>query len=159
DTPLNGNLQANDDHFSVAKGQSPVLDVLANDSIVGTGATNLTITRFIDEPLPPDQVVISNNAVTFVQRAAGPFPYTTTFRYEISGGGSARGVAQVTVIVTNRENTLTIRNDTFAIQAGSQDNVLDVLANDNILPGTPAALTISGVVTPPLHGTLATNDL
>ena len=43
--------------------------------------------------------------------------------------------AQATVIrIVEKENTLHLSNDQFKVLSGSQDNQLDVLANDGILP-------------------------
>jgi hypothetical protein len=47
---LNGNLQANADHFTVAVGESPALDALANDNIIPATGASLTITRIVSQP-------------------------------------------------------------------------------------------------------------
>ena len=46
-----------------------------------------------------------------------------------------------------------VRDDAFSIAAGTPNNLLDVLANDTILPGAPATLTVREIVIPPAHGT------
>ncbi len=47
---LNGNLRANGDRFTVAAGQSPLLNVLANDSIIPA-----TGNRYADHQQRPDK--------------------------------------------------------------------------------------------------------
>ncbi len=147
---LNGNLQANPDNFSVAKGQSPSLDVLANDGVVPNASQNLTITRVFDTP-SDDVVELLNGSIVYRQKASEQPPYTRTFWYAISGGGPAGAVAQVIVQVVDRQNSLPIRNDAFSVAVGSANNPLDVLANDNLLPGSTADLTILSFNDPP-HG-------
>jgi hypothetical protein len=153
---LNGNLQANADAFTVAKGQAPLLDVLANDNLVPAPGQNLTIASLVSTP-GVDGVEIVNNRVRYTQTSAGPFPYVATFSYEVSGGGTARAIATVTVEVVNREDTLSLRDDAFSLASGSRDNALDVLANDMILPGTPVALRIASIPDAPDHGTASVN--
>ncbi|MBI2929819.1 MAG: tandem-95 repeat protein [Verrucomicrobia bacterium] len=149
---LNGNLQANADHFTVAKGQAPLLDVLANDNLVPAPGQNLTIASLVSTPAV-DVVEIVNNRIRYTQTSAGPFPYDVTFSYEVSGGGTARAIATVRVEVVNREGTLSLREDAFSLAPGTQDNALDVLANDMILPGTPVALRLASITDAPDHGT------
>ena len=152
-TEINGNLRANPDAFTIAAGQRPNLDVLAND---GPG---LTITRILGSPPGPaqDRVILTNNQITYIQTAPGPFPYQQTFLYEISGGGTARDIAAVLVTVVNRQDTLDIRDDAFAVETGTTDNPLDVLANDSILPGSAAGLTVLEITQTPENGTVQTN--
>ncbi|HOX01951.1 MAG TPA: Ig-like domain-containing protein [Candidatus Paceibacterota bacterium] len=147
---LNGNLQASPDQFSIAKGQSPVLDVLANDGIVPNASQNLAITGLFDTP-SDDVVELVNGSIVYRQKAGEQPPYTRTFWYEISGGGPARAVAQASVRVVDRQNSLPIRNDAFSVAVGSRSNPLDVLANDNLLPGSTAGLAISSFSSP-THG-------
>jgi VCBS repeat-containing protein len=150
---LNGNLQANADRFTVAKGEAPILDVLANDNIFPAQGQGVTITRIVGNP-SHDSVELTGNQIRYHQAFTGPFPYQDSFSYEISGGGISRAVAVVNVTVVDRENTLSIRNDTFSVETGSRDNALDILSNDNILPGASTGLTVKSISTPPLHGAL-----
>jgi VCBS repeat-containing protein len=149
---LNGNLQAADDAYHVAKGQSPLLAVLANDNILPTPGGHLAITRIVTEPLR-DRVVITSTGIQYIQEDAGPFPYDTTFQYEVSGGGVSRAVATVRVTVVDREGTLDARADAFSLPSDTQNIPLDVLANDHILPGTPVILEIAQIARDPDHGT------
>lgn len=160
---LNGNLQANADRFSVARGQSPILDVLANDNIVPAPGQDLVLTRIVSQPvlLPGatvarDLVELVGNQIRFLQSSDGlpdGFPYEVRFEYEVSGGGTARAVAEVVVRVVDRHDTLPTRGDAFAVLAGSTDNTLDVLANDRVLPGSPEVLSVLEIVSPPASGT------
>ena len=86
---LNGNLQANADAFTVAKGQSPLLNVLANDDLIpATGAT-LAITRISTPANHGGSVAIQADQIRYTP-AGGGTPYLETFSYEISAGGSVR---------------------------------------------------------------------
>lgn len=137
---LNGNLQANADSFTVAKGQSPLLEVLANDDLIpATGAT-LSISN-VSATNHGGTVVIEGNRIRYTPVGPGA-PYTENFTYELSAGGTARATAQVTVRVIDRTNTLPMRDDSFSVPSGTINNVLNVLANDNVLPGTGDAITI-----------------
>ena len=157
---LNGNLQANADHFSAAKGESPLLDVLLNDNILPAPGANLTITRIVSLPNAGGQAVLEDNRIRFTPAPTAPstYPYSESFSYEVTGGGTARAIANVQVLVINRENTLHIRDDAFSVLAGGGNNVLDVLFNDNLLPGSLAGLTIRELFTnSPFHGQINVN--
>ena len=65
------------------------------------------------------------------------------FVYEISGGGVSRAQATVTVRIVERENALHVSNDSFHVLLGSNNNQLNVLANDGILPDGPAGWAIT----------------
>jgi len=146
---LNGNLQANPDAFTVAKGQSPLLNVLANDDLVPATGAAISITRIATPPNAGGSAVIEGNAIRYTPAASHPSnSYTETFACEISGGGTARAVAPVTVQVVNRAGTLPLRPDTVSVAAGSSNNVLNVLANDNILPGSGLDLIITAATAP-----------
>lgn len=150
---LNGNLQANADAFTVARGESSVLEVLANDHTLPQLGSELFITRIVTPPAR-DVVTLTGNRLVYAQTATGPFPYTTTFRYEVSGGGTARAQAEVVVLVVNRHDTLELRADAFSVPAGSRANRLAVLANDNLLPGSTAGLFLREIAVPPARGTV-----
>ncbi|MBX3745654.1 MAG: tandem-95 repeat protein [Verrucomicrobiae bacterium] len=160
---LNGALGANADRFSVARGQSAILDVLANDPVLPVPAQALTVTRVVSQPTlhpggltPRDAVEVVDNRLRYVQTWGGPpsdYPYEVAFRYEISGGGTARATAEVRVRVIDRHDTLVVRPDAFGVLPGSVNNLLEVLENDSILPGTGDILTVAEIVDPPLHGT------
>jgi VCBS repeat-containing protein len=150
---LNGNLQARDDSFTVAVGESPVLNVLANDNILPALGSSLTITRIVTQP-GQDSVVLSGNTITYVQNSNNVAPYVTTFVYEVSGGGTARATATATVRVVERRGALHTRADAFNVASDSQNNTLDVLANDHLLPGAVVPLTIRSVLVAPTNGSV-----
>lgn len=151
---LNGNLRANDDRFTVAAGQSPLLNVLANDSIIPATGNPLTLTTISSAPSHAGTAVIENGQIRYTPSvSAVTFPYTETFAYTMSGGGSATATATVTVLVQNRAGTLNVRADSFGVAIGSAEVTLNVLENDNILPGNGEALTITSV-TAPTQGTV-----
>ncbi|HMP96253.1 MAG TPA: Ig-like domain-containing protein [Kiritimatiellia bacterium] len=150
--PLNGVLLAAPDHFAVAAGETATLHVLANDGMLPNGG-GLVITALIASS-QPGQPVLTNN--TFVYTATNGLA-PLTFRYEISGGGSSRAQADVTVDVIERRGTLTIQNDAFSILPGSFNNELDVLENDGLVNESKAALRIREILTAPSHGVLTTN--
>ena len=158
----NGNLAANEDHFTVARGTSPILDVLANDNIVPAGGDVLTITS----AGPADHggtVSITaaglNNAVIFTPATNGAlaFPYTERFPYTVSGGDVALATGVVVVTVVNREGILPVNDDVFTVIAGGSSSSLDVLSNDRIVPGTTTNLLITGLDTNGVSGLVSVN--
>jgi VCBS repeat-containing protein len=152
---LNGNLRANADRFTVAAGQSPLLDVLANDSIIPATGDPLALTAISSAPDQAGTAVIENGRIRYTpSSSAVAFPFTETFAYTMSGGGSATATATVSVLVENRAGTLNVRADSFGVAIGSAEVALNVLENDNILPGTGEALVISSV-TAPVHGSVS----
>ena len=157
---LNGNLQANNDAFTVAKGQSPLLLVLANDDLVPATGAALTA-RMATQPNAGGTAVVEGAGIRYTPAASAPtYPYSESFTYEISAGGTARAIATVAIQVANREGqgTLNLRADAISVQAGSSNNQLMVLANDNILPGSGLALTITAAGTP-VAGTVSHGEV
>jgi|GEM_PF-1043302 len=151
---LNGNLRANADFFTVAAGQSPLVDVMANDSIIPATGDPLTLASISSAPSQGGSAVIESGKVRFTPNpAATVFPYTETFTYVMNGGGSTSATATVTILVVNRANTLNVRADAFSVPAGSVSNALNVLENDNILPGNGEDLEIL-TVTAATNGTV-----
>ncbi|HEU0008561.1 MAG TPA: Ig-like domain-containing protein [Verrucomicrobiae bacterium] len=157
----NGNLVANADRFTVARGTAPILDVLANDNIVPAGGDVLTITA----AGPPDHggtVSITgpgpNNAIRFTPNTNSlVFPYTESFPYTVSGGGVALATGVVMVTVVNRQGILPVNDDVFTVIAGASSSSLDVLANDRIVPGTTTNLVITGLDTSGVSGLVSIN--
>ena len=156
---LNGNLRANADRFTVAAGESPLLDVLANDSIIPATGAPLTLGD-ISTPSAGGTAVRENGAIRYTPATpVVPGSYTETFSYSMSGGGSASAVATVSVLVVNRTEALNVRDDSFSIPASSSDVVLNVLENDNVLPGTGDALTITAHTTPTFGSVTIVDDV
>lgn len=156
----NGNLQANPDFYSVAKGQSPVLDVLANDNILPAPGGALVITRILSQPAF-DEVSVVDNKIVYHQQNPVTTAYTDGFRYEVSGGGTARAFADVMVRVFNREDSvgsranIFLRDDAFGVAVDSRNQALQVLGNDGLLPGASEELFVKRVEVAPLHGQVA----
>ena len=151
---LNGNLRANGDHFTVAAGQMPLVDVLANDSIIPATGDPLTLVSISSAPDEGGLAVIENGKVRYTPNPSiTTFPYTETFEYTMNGGGTTSATATVSMLVVNRANTLNVRADAFSVPAGSVSNTLNVLENDNILPGNGEDLDIVSV-TAAAHGTV-----
>jgi VCBS repeat-containing protein len=155
---LNGNLRANADFFTVAAGQSPLVDVMANDSIIPATGDPLTLASISVAPNQGGSAAIEDGKVRFTPNpAATTFPYTETFTYVMNGGGTTSATATATVLVVNRANTLNVRADAFSVPAGSVSNALNVLENDNILPGNGEDLEIL-TVTAAANGTVTVVD-
>jgi VCBS repeat-containing protein len=155
---LNGNLRANADFFTVAAGQSPLVDVMANDSIIPATGDPLTLESISVAPTQGGTAVIENGRIRYTPNpAAATFPYTEAFTYVMNGGGTTSATATVTMLVVDRADTLNVRADAFSVPAGSVSNALNVLENDNILPGNGEDLEITSV-TAAAHGTVTVVD-
>ena len=79
------------------------------------------------------EATVSDGAVLYTPPSG--FVGTVRFEYNVSDGQGGTATAQVIVKVGD----LPISNDQFAVLSGTQDNQLDVLANDGILPGSNAS--------------------
>lgn len=150
---LNGVLQANPDFFSVARGESGVLNVLGNDNVLPETGTNLTVAGVVMAPTMGGLALLASNNIIFTPDPGygGSYPYVEQFHYAVSGGGSALSTSVVEVLVVNRIGALEVRDDVFSVEAGSLGNSLDVLVNDDILPGLPVVLTVKSIG-PVAHG-------
>jgi VCBS repeat-containing protein len=161
--PLNGNLVANADSFTVARGTSVNLDVLANDNTLpGLGST-LTIVSVNSTNQGSSVSILGggpNNLISYTPNPSNTFPAIENFTYVISGGGAARATGTVAVTVIDRANAITANDDTFTVAASSANYPLDVLANDMVLPGATANLIITDVQTNNvgLTGTVSVNS-
>ncbi len=158
---LNGNLVANTDRFTVARGTSPILDLLANDNILPSGGDVLTITAVGSTDRSGTAILAAagpNNAVGYTPDTnATAFPYTETFAYTVSGGGIALATGTVLVTVVNRQGILPVNDDVFTVIAGGSSSTLDVLANDRVVPGTTTNLVITGIETNGVSGVVSLN--
>jgi VCBS repeat-containing protein len=148
------------DSFIVAKGTTASLDVLANDnilpasgaalSIVSVGTTDKGGTAVVGGPGP-------NNLIAYTPSSTNTFPFTETFTYVVSAAGTLSATGTVVVTVIDRTNTLTANDDNFTVITGGANNVLNVLANDQILPGPNTNLTIISIQTNSVVGTVSIN--
>ncbi|VGO20755.1 Ig-like domain-containing protein [Pontiella sulfatireligans] len=152
---LNGHLQANDDFFTVALGESVQLPVLANDNTLPGSTASFVITGLSDTN-GIDEIAINGSGIAFTQtNHPGSAPFT--FSYEISGGGSARAEASVQVLVVDRGNKLPTQDDHFHVNANSFDNFMDVVLNDSILPGI-GNLDILSISLEPANGSVTVDQ-
>jgi len=129
---FNGDLQVNDDAYSIALGEEVTLNVLANDNRLPGSGSELIITRLITNNQPHVRLV--NNKIVYVQTNA--LITSETFSYEAAGAadGDVSFVADVSIRIINRTKKLPVQDDFFTVQYGSVEQQLDVLANDFILP-------------------------
>jgi len=152
-------LYANADAFTVAKGTTNVLDLLANDNLIPATGAGISITA-LGAPSLGGTVSLNgvgpNNAINYTPNATNPAPAVETFSYVITSGAlTATGMVSVTVI--DRANVLAANNDHFTVIAGSGNSSLDVLVNDVVLPGPTTNLVITGFTTNNVSGTVALN--
>ncbi len=152
--------KANPDWFTVAKGTTANLNVLANDAILPASPASLSI---LSLGTPNHGGVVSlngigpSNLVTYTPGLTNTTPYVETFTYVLSAGGTLTATGTVSVTVIDRSNRLTANDDSFTVIGGSGNNSLDVLANDEILPGPNTNLTITGIQTNGVIGTVSIN--
>ncbi len=154
--------QANPDWFTVAKGTTANLDVLANDTILPASATPLTVAAL---GVPDHGGAVSlngigpNNLITYTPNSTNTTPFTETFTYVLSAGSLPTATGMVAVTVIDRGNTLSANDDSFTVIAGGGSTSLDVLANDQILPAINTNLTIIAVTNNgnALSGTISIN--
>jgi len=149
---LNGIFPANSDHFTVAKGTSAVLDVLANDVLRPDTITDVIVSSVSS----PTHGSAAPNATSdrILYAPVATFVGDDTFNYQISAGGVVT-TGVVTITVVDRNNGLNINEDVFTVLENSGGNLLDVLANDDILPGPGPALTITALRTNGVMGTVS----
>jgi VCBS repeat-containing protein len=151
---LNGILNASDDEYTVAFGETVTLNVLANDNMLPDGAGPLVLSPTVLSSTIPGQPVFSGNA--FVYTATNGLA-NLAFTYQISAGGDAVASADVVVRIVDRRDTLLVRDDSYSVQAGSIGNELDILANDALINAPTDGLRVQAILDPAVLGTLATN--
>ena len=137
-------LYAVNDAFTVAKGTTNSLNLLANDVIIPATGANVSIVGLIASNLNGTVTLNGtgpNNSVNYTPGISAP--YTETFGYIIASG-SLMATGSVTVAVLDRSGSLPSGKDIFTLLAGSANNPLNVLANDFILPGSSSNLFLTG---------------
>ncbi len=150
---INGVLHAANDHYTVAAGETAVMNVLTNDSMLPLNGSGLTITSIVSSSIP-GQPILTNNTFVFVA-TNGLTPLT--FRYAVSGGGAATAQADVTLAVVERRGILNIQDESFSVLPGSLSNELQVLSNDGLVTESISALRIKEIVVPAANGAVTTN--
>ncbi|MEY4917835.1 MAG: hypothetical protein RL616_1748, partial [Verrucomicrobiota bacterium] len=151
---------ANDDTFVVVRGSSNTLPVMINDVIL----PNLGQTLFIsgigigtNAPNHSGAVTINGPGTGLVYVPAANFSGEENFTYEITDGSPARALGHVKVVVLDF-SPATSNPDTYRVARDSVNNPLPVLKNDYSLPKLFGALTITGLQTNTVHGTVARNS-
>ena len=124
-------------------GESSMLQVLANDDVQPSDAGQLNIEGIVELPVKGELKQTDSGVLIYTPNAGTSGE--DSFVYEMSGGGVSRAQATVTVRIVEKENTLHLSNDQFKVLSGSQDNQLDVLANDGILPDGSTGWEITSV--------------
>ena len=147
--PVNGLLWAADNVFTVAAGETVLLDVTANDNQLPATGAGLTITDVFSVSSGP-QPILTNNMIQLTANT----PTTVTFGYEVSAGGTARATAQVTVFVIERRGILRVQDDFFSVLPGMVDQELDVLSNDALITESTDNLRIQSVFAGDAVGTI-----
>ena len=130
--------ETNADYFTVASNsKANVLDVLANDGSkpsdastwVITGTSPVSIFSGVEAAAGEGGKAIITEGKVIYSPPNG-FVGTVRFEYTVSDGQGETATAQVIVKVGD----LPVGDDRFAVLSETQDNVLDVLVNDGILP-------------------------
>ncbi len=165
-----GDLVANEDHYAVfyewdAGAGAPHafdLPVTLNDRIqpaLGQVFQIVALGAGSDAPNEGGSVAIASGGLSLVYRPGTvPSPeFTETFTYEIADGTDRRASCQVHVRVRNRQSNLVAvtQEDAFTVARNSTNNVLPVLVNDFVRPGTAAGWTITAVAPTTYGGTVA----
>lgn len=147
DAPLNSIICANDDNFEIYRDQGALeVDVLINDNTLPALGTELTIIETAPIASATGTLLISSNGKTLTYESPSPtFTGTESFAYTVSGSGTSTAEATVTFEVVERENFLIDSEEIFYVVTGSTNNILDVLANDSILPYYPVDLELVSV--------------
>jgi uncharacterized protein (TIGR03382 family) len=141
---------ANDDSYTVAEDSGAnVLNVLANDTFAPDVGETLTVTA-VTQPVS-GTVSFTPANVSFTP--AANFSGTVLFTYTVSDGNSGFDTATVTVVVTPENDAPNANDDTFMVAEDSGATVLDVLANDTVVPDVGESLTVRSV-TQPANGTV-----
>lgn len=142
----NDNPTATADVLAVAEDSTDnPLDVLANDTIAPDAGETLTITNVTSAAHGTVSIAPNNRSLIYSPNANYNGP--DTFSYTISDGAGGTSQATVSLTVTSVNDPPPVANDTAAVVEDSTDNLLDVLANDLLLPNPDAGetLTISAV--------------
>jgi VCBS repeat-containing protein len=133
---------ANPDAFTVDAGATTELDVLANDSIAPDAGETLRISSKTTGSAG-GTIAISDDGTRIVYTPATGFTGVETFSYGASDRPDFSGlVSTALVTVTVRDNNPITGDDFATVVEDSQDNVIDVLANDEPAAGVGGDLEI-----------------
>ena len=152
-------LYANADAFTVARGTTNSLNVLANDGIIPATGALVSITS-LGSPSLGGTISLDglgpNNLISYVPNPTNPSPFVETFTYIINSG-TLVSTGAVSVTVIDRGNSLVANNDNFIVSANGGTTSFDVLANDQILPGPNTNLIITSFTSNSVLGTVSLN--
>ncbi|MFM7071554.1 MAG: Ig-like domain-containing protein, partial [Planctomycetota bacterium] len=144
---VTSSITVQNDTFNVNE-DSPAttLNVLANDSLPTGSTQTITITS-VGTPSQAGSVTIAADGRSLSYTPAPNFFGADVFTYEVSvGTESERGTVTVTVQPVNDPPTAV--SDNAVAAQNSNNNIIDVLANDIILPDQGETLRITAVGTP-----------
>jgi uncharacterized protein (TIGR03382 family) len=140
---------ANDDSYTVAEDSAATtFSVLANDTTAPDQDETLTITA-VTQPVG-GTVTFTGTNVSFTP--AANFHGPATFSYTVADGNGGTDTASVTVVVTPVNDAPNANDDTFMVAEDSGATVLNVLANDTIVPDVGESLTVAAVTQPATGG-------
>jgi hypothetical protein len=147
---------ANDDNFAVtATTTNNLLPVLANDVVLSAAGGAFKLTA-VTSPNQGGSATLNaaSNAIVYTPLAG--YVGAETFTYTVTDG--LGGTDQATVTATMTANTLYANADAFAVAKGTT-NVLNVLANDLLIPASVANISITALGTPSQGGTVSLNGV
>jgi cyclophilin family peptidyl-prolyl cis-trans isomerase len=124
--------------------------VMANDSISGGSSVKITS---VGQPNNGGSVSIASDELSLVYTPAADFFGLDIFTYTI-GDDTGDSAATVSVQVFPQNDDPTVNNDTFDVDEDSSNILLDLLANDSILPDVGETLQITSTGTPSAGGTV-----
>ena len=152
-------LYASADAFTVARGTTNSLDLLANDRVLPATGAAISITS-LGTPDLGGTVSLNgtgpNNLVSYASNPTNPCPFVETFSYVITSGALV-STGMVSVTVMDLGNSLAANNDNFTVSANGGTTSFDVLANDLILPGPNTNLVITSFTSNSVLGTVSLN--
>lgn len=120
---------------------STTIDVLSNDQIL-SGSGSLTVIS-VSQPDSGGTATLDAGVVAYTP--AADFNGTSTFTYRVSDTQGIQQTATVTVTVEPVNDPPTGINDTLTVDQDSDNNFLNVLANDTTDPDTGETLRVSGL--------------
>jgi len=118
------------------------IDVLSNDTAAEGG--QLTVAN-VTQPITGGNVTIGTGGANVSYTPATDFFGTDTFTYTVAEAGGGQSTATVTVTINGQNDPPTANDDNLNVTKNSQDNSLNVQANDTDLPDAGETLTITDV--------------
>ena len=137
--PTAGDDAATVDEDSAAN----AIDVLVNDSPAVDGQP-LSVAN-VTQPLTGGTVAIGTGGANVLYTPAPDFFGTDTFTYTVAEADGGNSIATVTVTITGRNDPPVANDDELNVTKNSQNNRLNVQANDTDLPDAGETFTITGV--------------